>query len=430
MPKRYNYARLLEDDADLKRWYNNLKRGSPVVAEEKLRRIGFVCRNFNMTTQTLAGMKPKEATNLIFDVVSKIENQGGKGSYARAYVKALKSWFEFNSIQISQRVRISRRSGSEMYADERIPTADELRRIFAAGDLKEETACSLLSFSGLRPETLGNFRGDDGLKIKDLPEIEVLNDNQEVRFLKIPTMVVIRSNLSKAGHQYFTFFAGEGCEYLKMYLEWRMKAREKLTPDSPIVTPAHVGIGSHISTTNVSDTLRTPIRDAGFKWRPYVLRRYFDTRMMMAEHEGLIIRDFRVFWMGHKGDIEHTYTLNKALPQDIIEKLREAYAKASERHLVTNNGGINTNIVLATFNKQFLKMAKYADEEIQAMGDLSQLTPEGLQELVKKKSMEMLGLNGNTQKVIRMEELEKYIMDGWEFVKELNSSKAIIRLPK
>jgi hypothetical protein len=429
LPKRYNYARLLED-SDFKRWYENHRRGSPVVAEEKLRRIGYVCRNFNLTPGSLASMKSKEATNLIFDVVSRIENQGGKGSYARAYVKALKSWFEFNSIQISQKVRISRRNGSEMYAEERVPTPDELRRIFSAGDLKEEVACSLLAFSGVRPETLGNFRGDDGLKISDLPEMEVLNGNQEVRFLKVPTTVIVRPTLSKAGHQYFSFYAAEGCEYLKMYLEWRMKAREKLSPESPVITPAHVKIGSHISTTNVSDTLRTPIRDAGFRWRPYVLRRYFDTRMMVAEHEGLIIRDFRVFWMGHRGDIEHTYTLNKALPQDIIDRLRDAYAKAAERHMVTNSGGINTNLVLATFNRQFLKMAKYVDEEIQAMGDLSQLTPERLQELVKRKSMEMLGLNGNTQKVIPTEELEKYIMQGWEFVKELNSSKAIIRLPR
>jgi hypothetical protein len=66
--------------------------------------------------------------------------------------------------------------------------------------------------------------------------------------------------------------------------------------------------------------IRKSIRMAGFSWRPYVLRRYFDSRMMLAQADGLIIRDFRVFWMGHKGDIEHTYTLNKKLSSDIIEK--------------------------------------------------------------------------------------------------------------
>jgi hypothetical protein len=72
------------------------------------------------------------------------------------------------------------------------------------------------------------------------------------------------------------------------------------------------------------DTIRRPIRRAGFEWRPYILRRYFDTRLMIIEMDGVIIRDFRVFWMGHRGDIEHTYTLNKQLPKDVREKMRSA----------------------------------------------------------------------------------------------------------
>jgi hypothetical protein len=50
----------------------------------------------------------------------------------------------------------------------------------------------------------------------------------------------------------------------------------------------------------------------------------------------LIIGDWRIFWMGHKGDVEHKYTLNKGrLPEDLIEKMREAFASASERYPVT-----------------------------------------------------------------------------------------------
>ena len=75
---------------------------------------------------------------------------------------------------------------------------------------------------------------------------------------------------------------------------------------------------------NLCDTIRRPIRRAGFKWRPYILRRYFHTRLMIAEMDGVIIRDFRVFWMGDRGGIEHTYTLNKRLPKDVREKMRSA----------------------------------------------------------------------------------------------------------
>lgn len=48
---------------------------------------------------------------------------------------------------------------------------------------------------------------------------------------------------------------------------------------------------------------------------------------MIVEMDGVIIRDFRVFWMGHRGDIEHTYTLNKQLPKDVREKIAQPRGK-------------------------------------------------------------------------------------------------------
>src|SRR3989449_8425626 len=117
-----------------------------------------------------------------------------------------------------------------------------------------------------------------------------------------------------------------------------MMTGEKLKPDSPIITPSLFQrklMGNHIRTTNIGDLMRHPLRSAGFDWRPYVLRRYFDTRLMLAEADGLIIRDYRQFWMGHSGDIEHTYTVNKGLSKDVVEKMRGSYAKAAEKYLET-----------------------------------------------------------------------------------------------
>lgn len=53
-------------------------------------------------------------------------------------------------------------------------------------------------------------------------------------FLKIPTMVVVRTSLSKAGRKYFPFERG-GCDYLKAYLKKRISNGEALTPDSRII---------------------------------------------------------------------------------------------------------------------------------------------------------------------------------------------------
>ncbi len=40
---------------------------------------------------------------------------------------------------------------------------------------------------------------------------------------------------------------------------------------------------------------------AGFDWRPYALRAYFDTNMIMAESKGRMSHPYLQFMMGHKG---------------------------------------------------------------------------------------------------------------------------------
>lgn len=254
--------------------------------------------------------------------------------------------------------------------------------------MKERTASSLMSFSRVRPEITGNFDSNDGLKISDIPAVEILNGNREVRFAQVPTMVVVRNVLSEAGHQYLSFYPEEGCMYPKEYLEWRMRrGLEKLTQDSSVITPEHEDIGSFMTPTNVSDSIRVPIGSAGFKLRPYVLRRYFDTRLMIAGVDCLIIRDFRVFFIGHKGDIEATYAANKVLPVDVIDRLRKSSAVTADRDRITmRTVAASDSEVFAAVNLQFLKISNLTDKEIEEIvkehGDLSAIEPEKLGKII------------------------------------------------
>jgi hypothetical protein len=47
----------------------------------------------------------------------------------------------------------------------------------------------------------------------------------------------VRRELSKAGHQYFSFLSKEACGYLKDYLEARIREGEQVNPDSAVITP-------------------------------------------------------------------------------------------------------------------------------------------------------------------------------------------------
>ena len=72
--------------------------------------------------------------------------------------------------------------------NERTPTPEELRRIFLSGDKKARTACVLTAHCGLRPVTLGNYRGTDGLRVRDFPEMRIEGDT--VEFERTPTMLL------------------------------------------------------------------------------------------------------------------------------------------------------------------------------------------------------------------------------------------------
>jgi hypothetical protein len=53
---------------------------------------------------------------------------------------------------------------------------------------------------------------------------------------------------------------------------------------------------------------------------------------------------------------------------------------------------------------------------------------EKLQEHIQEKSKKMLGLNGGTQKVVAVEELEHWIEQGWDYKRDLPNGKTVIGL--
>jgi hypothetical protein len=208
----------------------------------------------------------------------------------------------------------------------------------------------------------------------------------------------------------------------------------------------------------VGDTIRNAIRNAGFNWRPYVLRAYFDSRLLLAQDERLIPRDYRSFFMGHVGDIEHRYTLNKGrLPDDMIESMRNAYEK-SAKFLETEKKGLSEEELKEKleehqksldrqFREQMLLMVGFTKEEIESQNLLEKTTeeiqrivrdrlsgsilrPEDIDKQVQRDKEEFSKkTNGARQKIIPVNLLEKYLEADFEFMAMLGNDKAIIRLP-
>ncbi|TFG10473.1 MAG: hypothetical protein EU535_08260 [Promethearchaeota archaeon] len=274
-------------------------------------------------------------------------------------------------------------------------------------------------------ETLGNYKGDDGLRISDFPEMKI--ENGEVTFKKIPTMLNVRSDLSKAGNKYFSFLSEEGCEYLKAYLEERLRNDEKLDKDTDIITPKWAS-KQFVRTINIGDSIRNSIRGAGYKWRPYVLRAYFDTQLLLAESKGKMNASYRKFLLGHTGnDIEARYTTNKGrLNKELIEDMRENYKK-SQVYLQTIQTE-DEEEELAIFTKRVLQIFGATPEEMEAL-DPTEMDEKDLVDFMRKKLIK--SLNENKPKIISVElsEFDDYVNKGYDYVDQLSNGKVVFRLP-
>lgn len=432
--ERSPYHYLLED-SDVRRWFRNVKRGSQVTAYEWVRRLGWVCREFKVTPQQLARMKPKTATNFLLDMVSELEDRKFSGNYIDNLVKPIRSWFDYKQIQLRSKIKIVGRGGSVRYKGEHVPLPEELKRVLDAVDLRKRVAVALVAFLGVRIQVLGNYDGSDGLEIQDFPELVITG--KEVVLQKIPTRVIVRETLSKARHQYESFLNKEGSDILAEFLRDRLAADEKLEPHTPIlpVTQRKVSwghsynnLGKHLRTQTIGEfLLKAAIVKTGFTWRPYVLRRYADTRLMMAEADQLTIPSWRSFWLGHKGDIEAVYTLNKgAFNSDLLEKMRQSYQKSSDRYLGTAVAPPSEDEIFATMNLRILVSAGMPLNEAKKynLARISHDEMSKLLDIAKKKKLkagEQIPLEPTEKKKLR-----QLLSDGWKVTKELRDGTLLL----
>jgi integrase len=176
-------------------------------------------------------LKEKQAGEFLLRLINHFEAKGIAGSAVHGYVKTVKGWLVFNGIEVKKKIKVN--DFPVRYETERIPTKEELQRILDVADLRARVAISLIAFSGFRNQVMGDFMGKDGLRIGDLPEMEI---GTKVEVAKTPTLVRVRRELSKTRNPYFTFAPEQTCQYLKNYLEARMKEGQKLTSDTPLIT--------------------------------------------------------------------------------------------------------------------------------------------------------------------------------------------------
>ena len=224
---------LLQDE-DVRRWYLNVARGSQITADVYLRRLGNFREDTKLLPKDLVRMNQKALGDRLLDYIGEKEGTVSLG-YLNSVLKAVRSWLNFYGKPLKTKLTVRLSNSRPTVDGERVPTQDELRRILLSATKRDRVSVALMAHSGLRPGVLGSYLGDNGLRLRDLPELKI--EGKTVSFEKVPAMIVVPMELSKTRNRYTTFLSEEGCGYLKEYLEERIRGGEKLTADSSVISP-------------------------------------------------------------------------------------------------------------------------------------------------------------------------------------------------
>ncbi len=182
---------------------------------------------------------------------------------------------------------------------------------------------------------------------------------------------------------------------------------------------------SHVNLRTLERVVKDAARKAGIEeWKavhPHCIRKAFQS-VLRSEYAdgGRMDGKMQEFLMGHilPGSQDTYFDKTK------VEEIREEYNRLSFRRA----SDVTQEDLKTSFRTQMLVAAGYNKDEVASM-DLSSVSDEEFQKMVKEKLLGTMTNNGSKQKVIQIKEVEKYIQQGWEYVASLPDERAILKLP-
>ncbi len=400
----------------------------------------------------LARNRPDELRDLLIAYASYLHGLKKLDSYLAKTLKGVRDWLLFNNVNFRQFPKLRRAYQAESLARERVPTPEQLRLILGALSPRGRVCALLMAHAGLRPGALGNDGGTDGLTLADLPELTA--SSHRPRF-ELPDghpafLVQVPSRLSKMGQGYVTFGTPEAADAILSYLGERQAAGEKLAPASPLVALTSLGarntegkgVGSFVTTKSVVLGIRKALQSVcpeGVRWRPYVLRSYCSTQLLI----GRMDHDTREAILGHDLGVSGRYNLRKRLADHVIEAMRAEYERAMATLLTARGAGERRN------TDDFVRLL------LQGLGlpedtDLSQMSEKERVELADQISTRLVPREGKrasvdppgsragagptvggapAQRIVSLDEVPRLLEQGWSAVMPLDSQRFVLRAP-
>lgn len=421
------YEDMRQINPKLVKWHDYVYHNkSPKSADNMLRNICLFSEKMNIQPDQVLNLSQSGELEGIFEKFMKQMQTAHKmGSYISKYKHAINSFLKYyhkGNVKKLQ-TEILNENKSSKYNGEKIPSKNDLQRIFEKATPRGRVIISLMAFSGLRPESIGNYKGNDGIKLKDLSGLDI-SDPNNIRFTEFPIKITVRdtqdptTRLSKNGYSYWTLCGNQTATYILDYLHERLEHKEILTPESPLIIHSFHGFGLKQHVTDQPDTehvrreIRETMRSAHFNERPYVLRRYFMQTLSTAELKGYISMEWRLFLSGHSGNIQSVYVNQKQSLNPELEKMvKDSFVKCLQL--------LETEHYEHEDDKSFLysamlMTAHYSEEEIKDL-NLNSLSDSDIVDLIKKRLSDNLTGKGDMYVSVPENELNVYAKRGYVF---------------
>lgn len=109
------WKHLLEEDDDFRRWYDNMARGSETTAKEHTRILYRFLSKHDLTPKRLVEIAKKDrklVEDLLSDFITSLHKEGKSPGYMENYLKAVRSWLNYNEVRLLRKIKIGNRSAT------------------------------------------------------------------------------------------------------------------------------------------------------------------------------------------------------------------------------------------------------------------------------------------------------------------------------
>ncbi|HXQ78913.1 MAG TPA: hypothetical protein VN819_01680 [Thermoplasmata archaeon] len=424
-------------DPKVEKWYDERALKSKLSADNDLRKLRLTLERLDLSPAELIDLAKKDPDDLRARLVryaGDLKRKGRLAVYVAKTLSGVRSFLEYWHVEFTGYPKLELIRGASI-ENERVPTPEELGAVLEQLSLRSRTVALLIAHSGLRPQVLGSYQAERGLTLGDLPELRL---EPELRVEQIPFVIRVPAELSKTRKAYTTFGTQQVASVLLAYLRERVEKGEKLGKDSPVVARNEIrGVarmlvetarnrGGFVTTTNLITEVANALHaaaPAGVRWRPYVLRGYCSTRLLIAEGDGRISASLREAILGHDGGVAARYHVGKKWGPELLAEARKEYARASSfLSTAPSVGHADRDVGMLRVMLELLGVPEGKISE----DDLKNATPEEL----KEKAEKYRGQSADArQRVVSNGEIPKLLGEGWTFVAALEAGQAVLRPP-